>query len=159
MDGRPWLEICDTPLIADYIESWETHAGDAGMHRDEFREDPIASALVIRQLIDLGYLSPTSEDGRAHCEQAIKDAKINRAVAVASSRRVASALPLWQELARSYPEEPGFQFQVAACLLRLGRWDDCTTRLNVFPRRCVTRRTVSSWRPASRWANGVWGTR
>jgi tetratricopeptide (TPR) repeat protein len=55
---------------------------------------------------------------------------VNRAVAVASSRRVASALPLWQELADSYPEEQGFRLQVAACLLRLGRWAKCHDALD-----------------------------
>ena len=135
MDGRPWLEICEAPLSVDYIESWEPDAGDAGMHREEFREDPIGSALVMRQLIDLGYLSPASEDGRAQCEQAIKDARINRAVAVTSSRRVASALPLWQELAEIYPEEPGFQFQVASCRLRLSQWEDCHDAIARLPRK------------------------
>lgn len=133
MDGRPWLEICEAPPSADYIESWEPDAGDSGMHREEFREDPVGSALVMRQLIDLGYLSPTSEDGRAQCEQAIKDARINRAVAVTSSRRVASALPLWQDLAETYPEETGFQFQVASCHLRLSQWEDCHDAIARIP--------------------------
>ena len=133
MDGRPWLEICEEPPCAEYIESWEPDVGDAGMHREEFREDPIGAALVMRQLIDLGYLSPTSQDGRAQCEQAIKDARINRAIAVTSSRRVASALPLWQELAEIYPEEPGFQFQVASCHLRLSQWDDCHDAIGRLP--------------------------
>ena len=135
MDGRPWLEICETPPNADYIESWEPDAGDAGMHREEFREDPIGAALVMRQLIDLGYLSPASKDGRAQCEQAIKDARINRAVAITSSRRVASALPLWQELAEIYPGEPGFQFQVASCHLRLSQWEDCHDAIARLPQK------------------------
>jgi predicted AlkP superfamily phosphohydrolase/phosphomutase/tetratricopeptide (TPR) repeat protein len=133
MDGRPWLEICAEPLPVDYVESWEPDVGDAGMHREEFRDDPVASALVMRQLIDLGYLSAANEDGRAQCEQAIKDARINRAVAVASSRRVANALPLWQELAEAHPDEPGFQFQVASCRLRLSQWDACHEAIEKLP--------------------------
>lgn len=159
MDGRPWLEICDAPLVADYIESWETHAGDAGMHRDEFREDPIASALVIRQLIDLGYLSPTSEDGRAQCEQAIKDAKINRAVAVASSRRVARALASGRSWPEAIPRSPDFSFRWRHVCCDWAVGTNVATQLKVFRRRCVTPHTVSFWRPASPWANGVWGTR
>ena len=130
MDGRPWLEICNEPMAAKYIDSWESVPGDAGMHHEELREDPAASAMAIRRLVDLGYLDPPSADGRANCEQAIRDAQVNRAVAVASSRRVASALPLWQELADSYPEEQGFRLQVAACLLRLGRWAECHDALD-----------------------------
>jgi tetratricopeptide (TPR) repeat protein len=47
------------------------------------------------------------------------------AVAVTSSRRAAVALKLWQQLAADHPEEDGLRLQLAACLLRLGRWSEC----------------------------------
>jgi predicted AlkP superfamily phosphohydrolase/phosphomutase/tetratricopeptide (TPR) repeat protein len=124
MDGRPWLEIFDEPVSMERIESWETTAGDAGMHSPELHEDPAAAAQVIRRLVDLGYIEPPSEDAERNASLALRDAKINLALAVTSSRRAADALTLWQELATEHPEEQGFQLQLASCLLRLGRWGD-----------------------------------
>jgi predicted AlkP superfamily phosphohydrolase/phosphomutase/tetratricopeptide (TPR) repeat protein len=125
MDGRAWLEIFDEPIGADRIESWETAPGDSGLHSEELREDPAGAAEIIRRLADLGYINSPSDDANEKVRLAIRDARINMAVAVTSSRRAADALKLWQQLAADHPEEDGLRFQLAACLLRLGRWSEC----------------------------------
>jgi predicted AlkP superfamily phosphohydrolase/phosphomutase/tetratricopeptide (TPR) repeat protein len=125
MDGRAWLEIFEEPICIHRIESWESVPGDAGLHSEELREDPAGAAEIIRRLADLGYINSPSDDADEKVRLAIRDARINLAVAVTSSRRAADALKLWQQLAADHPDEDGLRFQLAACLLRLGRWSEC----------------------------------
>ncbi len=122
MDGRPWLEIFDELVGVERIESWEHAPGDAGLHPEELREDPASAAEMIRRFVDLGYMEAPSADIEENVRQAVRDAKINLAVAVTASRRAAQALALWQELSAEHPDEEGFRLQLAGCLLRLGRW-------------------------------------
>jgi predicted AlkP superfamily phosphohydrolase/phosphomutase/tetratricopeptide (TPR) repeat protein len=134
MDGRPWLEIFEEPLAAQYIESWETAPGDAGMHGEELREDPAGAAEVVRRLIDLGYVDAPSGDVEDTIRKVARDRKINLAVSVTSSRRASDALDLWQELRTEFPDEPGFQIQLASCYMRLGRWAECHDAIELLPR-------------------------
>lgn len=124
MDGRPWLEIFDEPVAVERIDSWDHVPGDAGLHPEELRDDPASAAEMIRLLVDLGYMDAPSDDVEENVRQAIRDAKINLAVAVTSSRRAADALVLWQELSAEHPDEQGFRLQLAGCMLRLGRWGE-----------------------------------
>jgi len=124
MDGRPWLEIFDGPGDVDRIESWDDVPGEAGLHPEELREDPTASADLIRRLVDLGYLEAPAGNAEETIGKAIRDARINLAVAVSTSRRAGDALQLWRGLVTDYPGEEGFRLQLASCLLRLGRWGE-----------------------------------
>lgn len=125
MDGRAWLEIFDGASFVDRIESWEDVPGDAGLHPEPLREDPAGSAEIIRRLVELGYMTAPSGGVEENIRRALRDAKVNLAVAVTSSRRASEALKLWQELVAEYPDEDGLRFQLAACLMRLGKWSEC----------------------------------
>ena len=125
MDGRSWLEVLDAHPGADYVDSWESIDGESGQHATELREDPSDAAEAIRQLVALGYLDPPSEDTEETIRKVVRDRKINLAMALAGSRRAAAALPLWEELAREYPQEEGFLLQLALGLANLGRWQEC----------------------------------
>jgi tetratricopeptide (TPR) repeat protein len=132
MDGRPWLEIFAEPVQGERIESWENVPGDAGVHSKEVREHPNGAGDVIRRLIALGYMEAPSAHADETVCKAVRDAKINLAVAVTSSRRASQALPHWKELLEEYPHEEGFQLQLACCLLRLGRWGECHDALEAL---------------------------
>jgi tetratricopeptide (TPR) repeat protein len=130
MDGRAWLEIFNEPVRAQRIESWESVPGDAGLHADPLREDPYESAEIIRQLVDLGYIDPPGDDAEEAIRNVRRDHKINLAVALAASRRVAGAVPLWEQLVEECPDEVGFLLQLASCYLRLGRIAECKATLD-----------------------------
>ena len=129
MDGRPWLEIFDRKVQPARIESWETVPGDDGQHAVELREDPVAAAAMIGQLVELGYVAAPDEDAEKTVQAVLRDHKINLAVALTSSSRAASSLPLWQQLAIEYPNEQGFLVQLASCYQRLGRHKECLATL------------------------------
>jgi tetratricopeptide (TPR) repeat protein len=125
MDGRSWLEIFENPTENSWIESWENAAGDAGMHPETAREDPVGAAEVMRQLIDLGYIDAPSDDIEETIRSVIRDQKSNLAIALFSSRRAARAINLWKELIDEYPDETGFRIQLASCYFQLGELEKC----------------------------------
>lgn len=116
MDGRVWLEALSEPVRPKQRPSWEDVEGDAGMHQEEVREDPIGAAEAIRQLVALGYIEAPSDDAETSVTQAIRDQKVNQAIAIANSQRAAEALPLWRELTDEHPDDFGFALQLALCL-------------------------------------------
>jgi predicted AlkP superfamily phosphohydrolase/phosphomutase/tetratricopeptide (TPR) repeat protein len=105
MDGRPWLEIMDTRRSVSKVESWDEVAGEAGLHREELREDPAESLAMIQQLVELGYVAPLSDDIEATIKQTLRDNQINLALSLFGSQRAASASPIVKNLLEQYPED------------------------------------------------------
>lgn len=129
MDGRPWLEIMEPHQPIATIDTWETVAGESGQHGDDVREDPVDSSEMIRRLVELGYVEAPSADAEESIRKVLRDRKINLAVALTASRRASKAASLWQELVDQFSNEPGFRIQLASCLIRIGRINDCKTVL------------------------------
>jgi Flp pilus assembly protein TadD len=132
MDGRAWLEILDPSPRLERIESWEQVPDTSPTSLPAAAVDPTAEAEMIRQLVNLGYLDPPSADAQQSVRDAIRDAKVNLAVAVTSSRRAAEALHLWKELIRDHPDEEGFRLQLAHCYMRLGKWPECFEEIELL---------------------------
>jgi predicted AlkP superfamily phosphohydrolase/phosphomutase/tetratricopeptide (TPR) repeat protein len=130
MDGRPWLEISEAPTRARRLATWESVAGAAGMHSAELREDPIASAEAIRQLVELGYIEPPDQDVEKTIRKTERDLKVNLALAVSNSGRARGAIPLWEQLLEQQPEEPALIVQLALSLLRVGCTADARRALD-----------------------------
>jgi tetratricopeptide (TPR) repeat protein len=105
MDGRPWLEIMETRTSVDEVESWDDVAGDAGLHREEIREDPAEALAMIQQLVELGYVAPLDDDAAATIKKTLRDNRINLALSQFGSRRAANARPIVEGLLEDYPEE------------------------------------------------------
>lgn len=135
MDGRPWLEIYDSPKQVEHIESWESIPGEDGMHPEDFREDPAAAALAIKQLVDLGYVEAPDEDVEKQVHNTIRTNKCSLAVALTYSRRREQAVVLWRELiveAEDTDLRHGYQMQLATCLMRMGKFDEVEKILYSF---------------------------
>jgi tetratricopeptide (TPR) repeat protein len=105
MDGRPWLEIMETRMAVDNIDSWDSVEGDAGLHREELRDDPAEALAMIRQLVELGYVAPLGEDVETTIKQTLRDNQINLALSLVGSQRAADAKPVVVRLLDEYPED------------------------------------------------------
>ena len=126
MDGRPWLEIFDTPVKAETIISWDGVEGESGMHPEDRREDPTESAEAIKHLVELGYIDAPSDDIQETVNNTIRSQKVNLALALSDSSRLEKAVPLWEELVSE--DESGrdyYNLQLSNCLMRLKRFDRC----------------------------------
>ncbi len=135
MDGRPWIEVFDSPQCIDCVESWESIDGDDGMHPSDVREDPMASAEVIRQLVDLGYVEPPDGDVQQQIDSTLHGMKYNQALALTYSGRREQAIPMWEELIEQADEPPTkrrLQVQLATCLIRQGRYAEAEKLLYSF---------------------------
>ncbi len=125
MDGRPWLEIFDSPVQVERIESWESVEGDDGMHPEDAREDPVAAAEAVKQLVDLGYVEAPDEDVEKQVANTVRGMKVNQATALTYSRRREQAVALWEELieeAATVDSKRAYQMELATCLMRMGRF-------------------------------------
>jgi len=132
MDGRPWLEIMESPPSIKPIESWESVSGESGQHAEDIRENPAEAAEMVRRLVELGYVEPPGEDAEDSIRRVLRDRKLNLAVALTASRRASKAVPIWQELVKQYPDEHGFRIQLASCLIRVGRVAECKAALSTL---------------------------
>jgi predicted AlkP superfamily phosphohydrolase/phosphomutase/tetratricopeptide (TPR) repeat protein len=105
MDGRPWLEIMEARTPCENVDSWDDVEGDAGMHREELREDPAEALAMIQQLVDLGYVAPLSDDVDTTIKQTLRDNQINLALSLRGSPRPVGARPTVKGLLEQYPDD------------------------------------------------------
>ncbi len=122
MDGRPWLETFDPPVRAERIMSWDSVEGECGMHTEEQREDPVAAAEAIRQLVELGYIDDPGDDTEKAIRNTTRDLKHNLARALDDSKRAHLAIPIWQELSEMGDHEDHFNMQLARAHLGQGNF-------------------------------------
>ena len=144
MDGRPWMEIFDKAEPVERIPSWEDIEGEAGLHPEDVREDPSGSAEAIKHLVDLGYIAAPSEDAEKAVEKCLLEQRTNLARALTASRRAVKAIPLWQELAADYSDQPYYKLQLAMVFGSLGRYDECEEVIASMPRESLAGVDVQS---------------
>jgi predicted AlkP superfamily phosphohydrolase/phosphomutase/tetratricopeptide (TPR) repeat protein len=130
MDGRVLVEAFDETPEIERIPSWESEAGECGMHASDLRMDPVAAQAVIEQFVALGYIQPLTEDQGKAVASAIREGKYNLAREYLDSRKPNEALPLLEELSREHPKEMRFKLQLAQCYLTLGRGGDARTTID-----------------------------
>ena len=129
MDGRRWVEVFDPPWKEgiERIDSWESVPGEDGMHAEDAREDPVAAAAAIRQLVDLGYIEPPDENTEKQVTSTINSIKYNRAMSLTYSRHRDQAVAIWKELI-SQSDNPrtrlGYELELATSLLRMGEYGE-----------------------------------
>jgi predicted AlkP superfamily phosphohydrolase/phosphomutase/tetratricopeptide (TPR) repeat protein len=121
MDGRVLVQAFEQPPMISRIPSWESEAGECGMHSADLRMDPAAAQAVLQQFVALGYIQPPSENQSKAVDTAVREQKYNLARVYLDSRRYSDALPLLEELAEKYPDQPRFMQHLAQCYLALHR--------------------------------------
>jgi predicted AlkP superfamily phosphohydrolase/phosphomutase/tetratricopeptide (TPR) repeat protein len=121
MDGRVLVQAFEEPPQIVRIPSWENESGECGMHPADLRMDPAAAQAVLRQFVALGYIEPPSEDQATAVAGAVREQQYNLARGYLDSQRHHEALPILEELAKKYPDQPRFTQHLAQCFLALGR--------------------------------------
>jgi predicted AlkP superfamily phosphohydrolase/phosphomutase/Tfp pilus assembly protein PilF len=121
MDGRVLVQAFEKPPAITRISSWESEAGECGMHPADLRMDPAAAQAVLQQFIALGYIQPPSENQAKAVETAVREQQYNLARVYLDSRRHRDALPIFEELKKQSPDQARFVQHLAQCYLALGR--------------------------------------
>jgi arylsulfatase A-like enzyme len=120
MDGRPLLEIFETPPQIKTIESWEKKAGEAGMHKGEQEMDAGQAQELMQQFAALGYIEDPNADKEKQQESADIEAKYNISRTYLWKKQPERALPLLEEIVRRRPWEDRFLFYLATCYFQDG---------------------------------------
>jgi Flp pilus assembly protein TadD len=120
MPGRVLVEALDGVDVPARIDSWESVAGECGMHPPGMRIDPADSRAALEQLVALGYVAPLSEDEDRAQRDTASCNQFNLAQSCADARQhreAISALDALEEGARGAPPATLLRAQ---CLLALG---------------------------------------
>jgi predicted AlkP superfamily phosphohydrolase/phosphomutase/tetratricopeptide (TPR) repeat protein len=120
-DGRALAEIlvpAATPPAP--IESWESLAGDAGLHPPDRRQDPFEAADAIRQLVDLGYMAALPADATEQIELVRRESLFNLGVHLSSRGRYRDALVQFEALVERLPTDSRYRVSLASCLFAVG---------------------------------------
>ncbi|MFM9996760.1 MAG: alkaline phosphatase family protein [Phycisphaerales bacterium] len=134
MDGRVLVEAFETPPPIERLFSWDTMEGEAGQHPSDLRVDPFEAGEAMKQLADLGYIQALPEDAAAQRALVARETRFNLAIVYMSTRRVAQAMPIFEELARQTPDEPRYVLNLAQCYHNVGRFPDARGVLSGFLR-------------------------
>lgn len=130
MDGRPWLEIFEEPFACRHINSWESVKGNSGRIFEEVPSNSRDMSDALQLLSELGVLSTSNEDIQDVITKISKNNRINLALALTDSNRVAQAIEAWKNLVTDYPDEPEHLIQLASCYMRLEHWLECREALS-----------------------------
>jgi tetratricopeptide (TPR) repeat protein len=132
MDGRTITEAVVLPARPDPIPSWDSVDGDAGLHPPDLRQDPFEAREALAQLVDLGYLSPATQDQEEALELVRRETQFNLATVYLTTNRVSLALPIFEELASVKPDEPRYALSLAQCYSDRGRSPEARATLESF---------------------------
>lgn len=115
MDGKPLLQAFKESITPDFIDSWETVAGDCGMHPPDLQEDPWAAQEAMNQLVELGYVEAPGEDLQANLLKTKNETDFILAKVYAGSRKYDLAIELLERLYRENPTVARYGLKLAHC--------------------------------------------
>ena len=122
MDGKPLLEILESPTVPVPIDSWEEVAGRDGSHPSGHKwvtseED---SDEVMRQFAALGYIDDPTVDRREGGESAELEGQYNLSQVYLSTARADEAVSVLENLVSKLPWESRYIHQLANAYLKAG---------------------------------------
>lgn len=120
MDGRVLTEAFKEEPKLDYIDSWETVAGDTGQHVAGTEFDATEAAALIQQFVDLGYIDPLDADKAKAARQTRETNQWNLARDQLDSNQPGAALPILEELHHAHPENPAYAQTLARAQKQVG---------------------------------------
>jgi predicted AlkP superfamily phosphohydrolase/phosphomutase/tetratricopeptide (TPR) repeat protein len=120
MPGRVLAEVLEDSRAAERIESWEEIEGECGMHPAELRIDPAESRAMMQQLVELGYISPPSEDVEKSIRETIASNQLCLGQSQADAREFVAAIETIERLAEEPRKSLQAQLLYAFCLLGIG---------------------------------------
>lgn len=130
MQGRVLVEAFEEKPAIETIPSWEQVPGDAGRLQAETAADAVTameSSLALKQLIDLGYIDPLTGDTTENVRNARNHHHFNLGRVYLADARAPEAVPLFEALVESKPEELAYRLYLAQAYFEAGRPRDCRT--------------------------------
>lgn len=122
MDGRPLLEVYETPVEPRLIASWEHVEGDSGMHPRSKMNSALSDMdqAALQQLVELGYIEDPGQDPEQAAQRTHQENRYYLAKAYADGREFDEALQLLRALHAEAPHQMRFGRELVRILLRMG---------------------------------------
>jgi predicted AlkP superfamily phosphohydrolase/phosphomutase/tetratricopeptide (TPR) repeat protein len=130
MDGKVLANAFVNPVVPEYIESWDKVEGDFGEHPADLKEDSIASAEAMKQLIDLGYVEDFGEDKAKAMEKTVIESKYNLARVFLSKNDFPSAISLLEELVTTNEKDARFLLALSKSYLSQRKYEKAQDLIN-----------------------------
>jgi thioredoxin-like negative regulator of GroEL len=154
MPGRVLVEALDGVSELPRVPSWESVAGECGMHPADVRVDPEEARAALRQLVDLGYIEPPSEDDERSRRDTVDSNRMQLVQSMLHWRDFAGALDVLAQLEGEVRDSAGATLIRAQCLLGLGQAEAAMALLDAMPSDSQERVALARLRAAAALATG-----
>ena len=145
MDGKILVQAFREPIATEYIRSWDDVSGEAGMHPEDLRVDPIDASEAVRQLVELGYLSEPTDDEQDAVDTARREWQYNLAASQFDAGRVEAAIPIVESLCSAQPTNLRYAILLAQCYSNVGRAAECKQIIESLHANGVTTPETDLW--------------
>ncbi|MCA9305954.1 MAG: alkaline phosphatase family protein [Phycisphaerales bacterium] len=135
MDGRPLLEAIEGVNNIERIESWDAASGDSGMHPAGTQIEPLDARETLKQLADLGYIQPLSDNTEKVLRDMERESRFNLSVIYMTTKRPRQALPHLEALHAEYPDDVRFVMNLAHCQQAAGDSDHAQQTIDTYLKR------------------------
>ncbi|MEO1497830.1 MAG: alkaline phosphatase family protein [Planctomycetota bacterium] len=115
MPGRVLAEVLEETDPIERVETWEEIDGEAGTHPPDLRIDPDEAQAAMRQLVDLGYIEPPSEDAKKSIHETQTSNRINLAESLADAFQYKEAIEVLDRLDEPTQSSVSIQLLRASC--------------------------------------------
>ena len=107
MEGKVLVNAFEKMPVVDRIDSWEEVADPSLEVREagNVEDDPEGSAVVLQQLVELGYIEAPGEDIQRDIVRTRAEQKLSLACSYVDGKQPGRALSLAEELVKQFPEE------------------------------------------------------
>ncbi len=121
MPGRVLAEVLEETKPIPRIESWEEIEGDAGMHPEDIRVDPMESRAALEQLVALGYIEAPGEDAEKTVRDTIGSNMQCLAQSLLDAREFEEAIEVVDGLDEDVRSSSPMRMMKATCLIGTGK--------------------------------------
>lgn len=135
MDGRVLVEALqdgEGDVAVKRVPSWDSIEGESGQHSPDMRSDPFESQEALKQLADLGYIEPLTDNIEQTLRNVDRESRFNLGVVYMSTRRFKHAVESFKHLVESFPDESRFVTNLAHCQSMLGDTSGAQRTLGLF---------------------------
>ena len=136
MDGKPLINIFESPPDIKTIPCWDEVAGNDGGHPRDTVIDPVEAKEAIEQLIEVGYIDRPDENAEKAADECIRELRYNEARAYMDAGFYIKAIPILEEILEKWPDEYRFGIHLVSCYQTMERIRDARVLLEeIFQRK------------------------
>lgn len=121
MDGRVLSDAFEATPTVRAIASWDEEPGESAMHPPAMRADAEESQAAMEHLVELGYVEALDADLETQIAETARELKYNLARSYTGAERHWEAIPLFEELWETWPDEGRFGVHLFQAFLALDR--------------------------------------